>query len=85
MPNKIFGQLYFTDTVQAERSGDEKEDDTQAVTCPALDTSTKNLDLESDGGMLLKYIKILLCIHAYADKSSFYLTKLCMDNLQNVI
>ena len=49
MPNKIFDQLYFVDTVQAEQSG------LSAVINPAADTLTKNLYLESDDGMLLKY------------------------------
>ena len=58
MANKIFDQLYFVDTVQAEQSGDEEDENTQdesAVINPAADTLTKNLYLESDDGMLLKY------------------------------
>ena len=61
--NKIFGQLYFAETVQAEQSGEE-DDDTED---DSADTLTKNLDLESGDGTLLRYVNILFNIHTCAE------------------
>ena len=74
--NKIFGQLYFAETVQAEQSGEEN-DDTED---DSADTLKKNLDLESDDGTLLRYVNILFSIHTCAVRLRFYLKKLCVDN-----
>ena len=75
LSNKIFGQLYFAETVQAEQSGEE-DDDTGD---DSADTLMENLDLESDDGTLLRYINILFSIHTCADRLSFYLKKLCVN------
>ena len=81
MSNKIFGQLYFAETVQAEQSGEE-DDDTED---DSADTLMENLDLESDDGTLLIYVNILFSIHTYADRLSFYFKKLCVYNSSNVM
>ena len=68
-----------TDTLTKE---DDDTQDESAVTCPAADT-LKKFDLESDNGMLLRYVNISFSIHTCTDRSNLYLKKV-MNNSQNV-